>query len=420
MIPRHPYLYLLCFALALAALAGSGCRQGAGRAAGPPSAPEVSVTAVIQQDVPISGEWVATLDGFVNAQIQPHVTGYLVRQNYREGSYVRKDEVLFEIDPRPFEAVLDQARGQLAQARGQLAQAEGQLAQAVARLELAQINVKRDTPLAQSRAISQSQLDSEVQAEKTAEATVVTSRAAIETAKASIQAAEAAVKTAELNLGFTKVTALVDGVAGIAAVQIGNLVGPTTVLTTVSKVDPIKVYFPIAEQEYLKVTGLSKSGRGDGWLRKAGSVPLKLTLSDGSLYPHSGQIIFTDRQVDAQTGTIRIVGSFPNPGNILRPGQFGRVSAVKETVRGALLVPQRAVSEVQGQHQVAVVGSGNRISLRNVTAGPRIGPLWVIESGLKPGEMVVSEGTSKVGDGAVVTPRPEAPPAASAGQQKED
>lgn len=413
-------MYLLCFALTLTALAGSGCRQGASRTAGPPTAQEVSVTAVIQKDVPISGEWVATLDGFVNAQIQPHVTGYLVRQNYREGSYVRKDEVLFEIDPRPFEAVLDQAKGQLAQARGQLAQAEGQLAQSVARLELAQINVKRDKPLAQSRAISQSQLDSEVQAEKTAEATVVTSKAGIETAKASIQAAEAAVKTAELNLGFTKVTALVEGIAGIAAVQIGNLVSPTTVLTTVSKVDPIKVYFPISEQEYLKVTGLSKSGRGDGWLRKAGSVPLKLTLSDGSLYPHNGRIIFTDRQVDAQTGTIRIVGAFPNPGNILRPGQFGRVSAVKETARGALLVPQRAVSEVQGQHQVAVVGSGNRISLRNVTAGPRIGPLWVIESGLKLGEMVVSEGTSKVGDGAVVTPRTEAPPTASAGQQKED
>ncbi len=411
MIPRKPNPNILCLALALTALTAAGCRQGAGRTAGPARTPEVSVTAAIQQDVPVTGEWVATLDGFVNAQIQPHVSGYLVRQNYREGSYVRKDEVLFEIDPRPFEAALDQAKGQLAQAKGQLAQAEGQLEQAIARLELAQINVKRDTPLAQSRAISQSQLDSEVQTEKTAQATVVTSKAAIETAKASIQAAEAAVKTAELNLGFTKVTALVDGIAGIAAVQIGNLVSPTTVLTTVSKVDPIKVYFPISEQEYLKVTGLSKSGRGDGWLRKSGSVPLKLTLSDGSLYPYDGRIIFTDRQVDSQTGTIRIVGTFPNPGNILRPGQFGRVSAVKETARGAVLVPQRAVSEVQGQHQLAVVGPDNRVALRNVGVGPRLGTLWVIESGLKPGEKVITEGTSKVADGLTVTPRTEAPPA---------
>jgi len=369
----------------------AGCHRSTGRPAGAPTPPEVLVTTVLQQDVPVTGEWVATLDGYVNAQIQPQVSGYLIRQNYREGSFVHEGEVLFEIDPRPFEATLAQAKGQLAQAKGQLAQAKAQL-------DLARINVKRDTPLAKARAIAQSQLDTEIQAEKTAEAN-------IETAKAAIQTAEAAIQTAELNLGFTKVRALVDGIAGIAAVQIGNLVGPSAVLTTVSKVDPIKVYFPISEQEYLGVAGLIKSGRGDGWLRKAGSVALQLVLADGSLYPHSGRIVFTDRQVDAQTGTIRIVGAFPNPGNILRPGQFGRVRAVKETRRAALLVPQRAVGHVQGQYQVAVVGDDNKVNIRQVTLGPRADTLWVIEKGLHPGERVITEGITKVAQGMTVVPK---------------
>ncbi len=393
--------------------AASGCRESSRGAAGPPPATEVTVTAAIQQDVPILGEWVATLDGFVNAQIQPYVTGYLIRQNYREGAFVHKDEVLFEIDQRPFQAALEQARGQLAQARGQLAEAEGRLAQSVAQLELAQINVRRDTPLAAARAIAQSQLDSELQTQKTAEASIVTSKAAIVTARATIETAEATVKTNELNLGFTKVRSLVDGIAGIAAVQIGNLVGPLVVLTTVSQVDPIKVYFPITEQEYLKVTGLSKSGRGDGWLKKGISTPLQLTLSDGSTYAHTGHVYFTDRQVNSQTGTIRVVGTFPNPGNMLRPGQFGRIRALKETMHGAVLVPQRAVSEMQGQHQVAVVGADNRVSLRNVTVGPRAGTLWVIENGLRPGERVVTEGIAKLADGSLVNPRAEASPSNS-------
>ena len=385
--------HLCCFAAALALItaSASGCRQSAGRRGGPPPVPEVRVATVLQQDVPIIGEWVATLDGYVNAQIQPQVSGYLIRQNYREGSFVREGEVLFEIDPRPFQATLAQAQGQLAQAKGQLAQAEAQL-------ELTRINVKRDTPLAKARAIAQSQLDAEIQAQKTAEAS-------IETAAAAIQSAQAAVQTAELNLGFTKVHALVDGIAGIAAVQIGNLVGPSTVLTTVSQVDPIKAYFPITEQEYLKVTGISRSGRGDAWLRKVGSVPLQLELADGSVYPHAGHVVFTDRQVDSQTGTIRIVGAFPNPGNILRPGQFGRVRAVKETVRGALLVPQRAVADIQGQYQVAVVGAGNKVNLRQVKVGSRVGTLWVIESGLNPGERVITEGTTKVAEGVTVVPK---------------
>jgi membrane fusion protein (multidrug efflux system) len=402
--PRRAFFYFIP-ALALLSLAAGGCRQQAAPAAMGRMAPEVSVTPVAQRDVPVMGDWVATLDGYVNAQIQPQVSGYLVKQNYQEGSFVRQGQVLFEIDPRPFQAVLDQARGSLAQARGSLAQAQGSLAQATAQLELAQINVRRDTPLAKARAIAQSQLDSETQAQKAAEANILTSQAGTQTAQAAIETAQAAIRTAELNLEFTEVHALVDGIAGIAAVQIGNLVGPSTVLTTVSKVDPIKVYFPITEQEYLHVSGLEKSGRGDGWLRRAVPIPLKLTLSDGSVYPHTGHVMFTDRQVDSQTGTIRIVAAFPNPGNILRPGQFGRVSAVKESMRGALVVPQRAVSNFQGQYQVAVVGADNKVSVRNVTVGPRVGSSWVIESGVAAGDRVVTEGTAKAPDGATVVPK---------------
>ena len=278
-------------------------------------------------------------------------------------------------------------------------------AQATAQLELTQINVKRDTPLAQARAIAQSQLDSELQAQKTAEAYIATSQAAIVTARASIQAAEAAVKTCELNLGFTKVRSLLDGIAGIAAVQIGNLVSPSTVLTTVSQVDPIKVYFPIAEQEYLKVSGLTKTVRGDGWMKQGSATQLKLLLADGSLYTHPGRVYFTDRQVDPKTGTIRVVATFPNPGTLLRPGQFGRVQAVKETARGAVLVPQRAIWELQGRYQIAVVGPDNRVSLRSVKVGTRVDTLWVIESGLQPGERVITEGGARVADGAMVTPK---------------
>jgi RND family efflux transporter MFP subunit len=393
--------------LATAALlvSGTGCRQATKVAAGPPPPPEVIVTAAIQRDVPISGEWVATLDGFLNAQIQSYVSGYVVRQKYSEGGFVHKDDVLFEVDPRPFEAAVDQARAQLAQAHGQLAQAEGQLALSTAQLELTQINVKRDTPLAQAHAISQSQMDSELQAQKTAEANIASSKAAIVTAKAFIQAAEAGVKTSELNLGFTKVRSLVDGIAGIAAIQIGNLVSPATVLTTVSQVDPIKAYFPISEQEYLQFSGLKKAERGDGWMKPGSATQLKLVLADGSLYTHSGRVFFTDRQVDPKTGTMRVVATFPNPGNILRPGQFGRVQAVKETTRGAVLIPQRAISEVQGRYQIAVVAQDNRVSLRSVKVGTRMDALWVIESGLQAGERVITEGGARVADGATVTPK---------------
>ncbi len=379
-----------CAALVLAAalLLAACSAKSASQAGQPAPPPDVGVVGVQQRDVPVYGDWVATLDGYVNANIQPQVSGYLVRQDYHEGSFVRKDEVMFEIDPRPFQAALDHARAQLAQARGQLAQAQAQLG-------LTAINVKRNTPLAAARAIPQSQLDNDIQAQAQAEAQV-------KAAQAAIQANEAAVEEADLNLGFTQVRSLIDGIAGIATTQIGNLVGPATVLTTVSQVDPIKVYFPISEQEYLKLAGVLRGN------------PLRLTLASGEVFPHSGRTIFADRQVNAQTGTIRIVGEFPNPGNILRPGQFGRVRAMTSLRKGALLVPQRAVTELQGRYQVAVVGNDNRVAIRNVQAGDRVGTMWVIESGLEPGARVVSEGTAKVRDGSLVNPRPEAP---AAGEQ---
>ena len=395
-----------CAALAImGVLAGcSGGQSASTTAQQQPPPPTVGVAAVIQKDVPIYGDWVATLDGYVNANIQPQVSGYLIKQDYREGSPVHKDEVLFEIDPRPFQAVLDQAKGQLAQARGQLAQSKGQLGQAQAQLGLAEINVKRDTPLAAAHAIPQSQLDNDVQAQAQADALVKTSEAAIQSSQAGIESAEANVATAQLNLGFTKVRSLIDGVAGIATIQIGNLVGPTTVLTVVSSLDPIKVYFSISEQEYMALSAKLKT-KDEDILRAGSDVPLQLTLSNGSIYPHQGRIVFADRQVDSQTGTIRIVGTFANPGNLLRPGQFGRIRALTAFRKGALLVPQKAVSDLQGHNQVAVVGADNKVSIRAVQMGDRVGELWVVSSGLNAGERVVTDGTSKVREGSVVTPR---------------
>lgn len=369
----------------------SSCQQ---QAAQPPPPPvEVGVSTVVAQDVTTYGDWVATLDGYVTAQIQPQVTGYLIRQDYREGSLVHKDQVMFEIDPRPFQAVLDQAKGQLAQAKGQLAQAQAALA-------LDHINVDRDTPLAGAHAIAQSQLDNDVQALKQQEAAVATSQA-------SIQAAEATVEQAELNLGFTQVRSLIDGIAGTAATQIGNLVNQTTVLTTVSRVNPIKAYFPISEQEYLQVSQRIKPGASGDWLAHSAVVPLQLTLSDNEVYPDVGHIVFADRQVDSQTGTIRIVGAFANPGNILRPGQFGRIRAQTGVLHGALLIPQRAVTELQGKYQVALVTADNKIQIRPVNVGAREGDSWIITSGLQAGDHIVSEGVGKVRDGMTVTPKPD-------------
>jgi len=370
-------LGLILGAIAAVVLMGMSCGGPKPQSAASAPPTPVGVVRAIQMDVPVHAEWVATLEGYVNAQIQPQVSGYLIRQSYQEGSYVHKGDVLFEIDPRPFQAALDQAKGQLAQARAQL--------------YLADVNVKRDTPLVKERAIAQSQLDAETAAQMLA--------------RASIQAAEAAVEQAQLNLGFTSVRSLVDGIAGIAATQMGNLVSPSTVLTTVSQLDPIKVYFPISEQEYLQFTSklLKKTSTSD-LLRASDSRVLDLILSDGSTYPHKGQVVFTDRQVDPQTGTIRVVGAFPNPGNILRPGQFGRVRALLGVRQGAVLVPQRCVTELQGTYEVAVVTAQNSISIRKVKVGERVALLWVINEGLAPGETVVAEGTSKVREGMTVAP----------------
>lgn len=370
---RRPNCLFLAAGVVLSVI-GAGC--GHSQQAAPPPAPTaVEVTDVIQKDVPIYGDWVGTLDGYVNAQIQPQVSGYLIKQDYREGSLVHKDDVLFEIDPRPFQAVLDQTKAQLAQAQAQLGNAA--------------LNVKRDIPEAQQRAIPQSQLDNDTQAKLGAEA--------------SVKGAEAAVEQAELNLGFTKVRSLIDGIVGIAQVQVGNLVSPTTVLTAVSQVNPIKVYFPISGDEYLAITRRINPGTVN-LFSDSQPIPLQLILSDGSTYSHKGRILFADRQVDQQTGTIRLAGEFANPENILRPGQYGRVRAVTDFRKNALLVPQRAVTELQGNYQIAVVTPQNKVEIRDVKVGPRVDSLWVISDGLKPGERVVAEGTSKVREGMTVTP----------------
>ena len=358
-------------------LSAVGCSNSNVKAAAPPPPPVVEVAPVIQRDVPVQGQWVGTLDGYVNAQISPQVSGYLIRQDYQEGALVKKGQVLFEIDPRPFQAVLDQAKGQLAQAEAQMANA--------------QINVNRDIPEAEAHAIPQSQLDNDTQA--------------LLAAKAAVEAYQAAVEQASINLGYTKVLSLIDGIAGITTVQVGNLVGPSTVLTAVSQVSPIKVYFPISEQEYLRMADGGGPGTVD-WLTHASRIPLRLTLADGSTYPHPGRIIFADRQVNTQTGTIQIVGDFPNSRNLLRPGQYARVQAPTGNIEGALLVPQAAVNQQQGANQITVVGADNRAQLRTVQVGPTVGTLWVITSGLKPGERVAVVGGDKVKDGQAVNPTP--------------
>jgi membrane fusion protein (multidrug efflux system) len=369
---------LLGFLLAtvLSAAASSGCGSKAASAPAPP-APTVEVAPVLQKDVPLEGEWVGTLEGYVNAQISPQVNGYLIRQDYHEGAFVKKGQVLFEIDPRPFQAVLDQAKGQLAQAEAQMANAE--------------LNVKRDIPEAEAHAIPQSQLDTDTQS--------------LRGAKAAVEAGQAAVEQAELNLGYTRVISLVDGIAGINTVQVGNLVGPSTVLTAVSQVSPIKVYFPISEREYLRMAD-GGGPAGVNFITHASRIPLQLTLADGSTYPHPGRIIFADRQVNTQTGTIQIVGEFLNSKNLLRPGQYARIQAPTGNITGALLVPQAAVNQQQGSYQVTVVGADNRAQLRTVEVGPRVGPLWVVTSGLKMGERVVAAGAEKARNGEVVNPTP--------------
>jgi membrane fusion protein (multidrug efflux system) len=383
---------------------------------------EVEVVPVEQRDVPIYSEWIGTLDGTVNADIKSQVTGYLLSRNYTEGSFVKKGQLLFEIDPRPFEAALEQAKGELAKARGQLAQANSQLpqaraqlAQAIANKQKAQLDVDRYAPLAREKAVTQQDLDNAVQANLVSQAQVEASTAGVETAKAAIvaataavQAAEANVKAAELNLGFTKIISPIDGIAGIATVQVGNLVNPNNpnspALTTVSTVDPIKVYFTASEQEYLSYI---RDGLLNGKsVPSPQKVELDLILADGTTFPHKGTFHAADRNVDEKTGSIKLTGLFPNPGNALRPGEYARIRAITTVKKDATVIPQRAVSEIQGSYRVAVVGSDNKVELRPVKVGERVGTDWIIEEGLKPGEYVIAEGIQRVRPGVEVAPKP--------------
>jgi len=362
-------LMVMLFGAALLLL--SGCKKGQGRETSSPLT--VEVVDVIKKDVPVYSEWIASTDGSVNATIRAQIQGYLTKQNYKEGDLVKKGQILFEIDPRPFEAVLEQAKGQLAQEQ--------------ARWENAKANLERIKPLAEQKAMSLKDLDDATGAEQATRASVIS--------------AQAVVNKAQVDLGFTKIISPIDGIAGIAKAQIGNLVGPGSIeeLTTVSTVDPIKVYIPMSEQEYLRDL---QNGRGH--IQRA--MPLDLILADGSVHRHKGVFAFADRQVDVKTGTIKVAALFPNPGNVLRPGQFARVRAQTMTKKDALLVPQRAVTELQGSYQVAVVGSDNKVDIRPVKVAERVDNLWVIDEGLKPGERVIAEGVQKIKQGMEVNPKP--------------
>ena len=353
----------------------------------PPPTPTVEVVSVAQKDVPIYMEWIGSLDGNVNAVIRPQVTGYLIRQNYREGDLVKQGQPLFEIDPRTFEAAVDEAKGLRAQQ--------------AARFETTKANLDRIKPLAAVNAVSQKDLDDATGAHLSA--------------KAQLEAAEASLRTAKLNLGFTKISSPVSGIAGIAKAQIGDLLSPSmpTELTTVSTVDPIKVYFNISEREYLKIANAALAAG-----KRPDHVPLELFLVDGSLYPHPGKSSVLNRQVDVTTGTFKVAALFPNPDNLLRPGQYGKVRATMAVDKGALLVPQRAVTEIQGKYLVAVVGADNKADIRPVTVGERIGSDWIITKGLQPGEQVIAEGTQKVRPGMTVNPKPFVPDAAAKPEDK--
>lgn len=347
------------------------------------SVPTVETLKVIQMDVPIYSEWTATTDGLVNATIRAQVQGYLIRQNYKDGDFVKKGQLLFEIDPRPFEAILEQAKGHLAQQE--------------ALWETAKADLRRIKPLTEKNALSKKDLDDAIGKEQAFHAAVI--------------AAKAAVEKAQLDLSFTKITSPIDGIAGIAKAQIGNLVGPGYIeeLTTVSTLDPIKVYIPFSEQEYLKYFRDSKLD--------IAKIPLQLILSDGSLHPYKGSFAFADRHVDLKTGTIRVTALFPNPKNILRPGQFVRVRAQILIKKGTLLVPQRAVMEILGTHQIAIVTPENIVQFRTVKTAERINNLWVIDEGIKPGETVLIEGWQKVQPGMKVNPKPFSGPVTEANKK---
>ena len=355
-------------------LIGFGCKQSAPPAPPPPA---VLVTEVIQKDVPISAEWVGTTVGFVNAKVMPRVQGYLLKQTYEDGANVKAGQLLFEIDDRPYKASLDQALSDLATQRPNLRKH--------------QQDVGRYTPLAAQGAVSKQELDDAIQATRASEAQV--------------QAAEAAVTNARLNLDWTKIYSPIDGIAGIAPVQVGDLVTPSTVLTTISQVDPVKVTFPITEREFLRFADKIKEHQEKG---QAEDEPdLQLILADGRAYPRRGRFYVVNREIDRETGTILVQALFPNPAGMLRPGLYAKVRAATETVRGALLVPERAVQEIQGTYQVAVVGPDDKVTLRTVEMGPQLDGLWVVNQGVEPGERVVTQGLQKVRDGVVVSAKPD-------------
>jgi membrane fusion protein (multidrug efflux system) len=369
-------------------------------AAKPPAPPAVEVAQVEERDLPVYGEWIGTLTGQVNADIRAQVTGYLLTRNYKEGSYVREGQLLFQIDPRPFQAALDQARGQLALAQAQLAQSEAQLATAEANQLQSQLNVDKYGPLAKTSAVSKQDFDNANETNIANKALVEAAKAAIGAAKAQVQANQAAVEAATINLNFTRIVSPIDGIAGIAQAQVGNLLSISGgTLTTISTLNPIRDYFTVSEQEYL---ALQEKFSGSGAKR----WKVQLILADASTYPHEGDFYFVDRQVDQTTGAIQVAALFPNPGNVLRPGQYGRVRAVKRVQSNALLIPQAAVTESQGSYLVYVVASDNRVDVRQVQVGEQTGNMWVIENGLKAGELVVVEGQQNLKPGMEVQTKP--------------
>ena len=366
---KHPGLQLLLAAISPAVLfVCAGCSSNAEKPAPPP--PAVTTTPVIQKDVPISQEWVGTMAGNTDADIRPKVEGFLLTRLYDEGSFVDKGQAMFQLDRRQAQAAVEQANGNLERARAALGQA--------------QIDVRRFTPLVAEKAVSQAELDKATSAEKASKATVDADQAALDNAK--------------LNLGWTTVTSPISGIAGVAKVAIGDLITPITVMTTVSSVNPIYVDVSIAEQDYLRYR------REDP--RHAAGRNLQLILGDGTLYAQRGHVLFLNREVDTRTGTIQVRGEFPNPGNVLRPGQYGRVRAVTELRKDAMLVPQAAVSELQGVYQVGVVSDDNKVTIKAVKLGPQFGDMWVVESGLQVGDKVVVDGLQRIKSGMTVAPTP--------------
>jgi membrane fusion protein (multidrug efflux system) len=367
---------------ATAAIAGfflllsiTGCEKK--EAPSPPPPPEVEVTAVVEQNVPIYQEWVAQLNGQINADITPKVQGYLIKKNYSEGFFVRKGQLLYEIDSRPFVAALDQSKAQVAMAEAQRSEADN--------------NVVRDRPLAAQSAIPQKQLDTDV--------------SILAASTAQVDAAKASMAQAELNLAWTKVYSPIDGLAGISNSNVGDLVGTTTKMTTISQVNPIRAYFNISERDYLgEAQAISRLVRGG--TSRGPSLPIEFIQANGVVFPAKGKIMLVNREIVASTGTIQVAAEFANKDGILRPGGFGTVRVETGTSRNALLVPQAAVIEVQSMYQIVVVTPDNKAEFRPVKVGERIGTNWIITEGLKPREKIIVQGFMKVRQGTPVIPKP--------------